>query len=199
MIRKLLNLLVVLLVVGGGLYFAHPLILQSLADFLVVSDKLEKADLIVVLAGDYNGERVKQAVELYRRGYAPAILMSGGPMSWKLTHAGNMKKEALALGVPAKAILTQDRSLSTIEDANYSLPIIQDHKAYSIIVVTSPQHSRRAARVFRKIYEPEKITVMLCPVKSSSFNAKRWWTRHEDTSAVLWEFGSLFFYFIKGY
>lgn len=199
MIRKILNLLVVFLVVGGGLYFAHPLILQSLADFLVVSDQLEKADLIVVLAGDYNGERVKQAVELYRRGYAPTILMSGGPMSWKLTHAGNMKKEALALGVPAKAILTQDRSLSTIEDANYSLPIIQDHKAYSIIVVTSPQHSRRAARVFRKIYEPEKITVMLCPVKSSSFNAKRWWTRHEDTSAVLWEFGSLVFYFIKGY
>lgn len=199
MIRKFLNLLVIFLVVGGGLYFAHPLILQSLADFLVVSDQLEKADLIVVLAGDYNGERVKQAVELYRRGYAPTILMSGGPMSWKLTHAGNMKKEALALGVPAKAILTQDRSLSTIEDANYSLPIIQDHKAYSIIVVTSPQHSRRAARVFRKIYEPEKITVMLCPVKSSSFNAKRWWTRHEDTSAVLWEFGSLVFYFIKGY
>lgn len=199
MIRKFLNLLVIFLVVGGGLYFAHPLILQSLADFLVVSDQLEKADLIVVLAGDYNGERVKQAVDLYRRGYAPAILMSGGPMSWKLTHAGNMKKEALALGVPAKAILTQDRSLSTIEDANYSLPIIQDHKAYSIIVVTSPQHSRRSARVFRKIYELEKITVMLCPVKSSSFNAKRWWTRHEDTSAVLWEFGSLVFYFIKGY
>ncbi|MFA6170589.1 MAG: YdcF family protein [Candidatus Margulisiibacteriota bacterium] len=199
MIRKFLNLLVVLLVVGGGLYLAHPLILQSLADFLIVNDKLEKADLIVVLAGDYNGERVRRAVQLYRLGYAPAVLMSGGPMGWKVTHAGNMKKEALALGVPARAILIQDRSFSTLEDALYSLPIVQEQKAYSIIVVTSPQHSRRAARVFRRVFEPEKISVLISPVKNSSFNPTRWWTRHEESSAVLWEFGSLVFYFIKGY
>ncbi|OGC11072.1 hypothetical protein A3K48_00880 [candidate division WOR-1 bacterium RIFOXYA12_FULL_52_29] len=199
MIKRLLNILVALAVIGGGLYLAHPLIFNAMADFLVVQDQLEKADLIIVLAGDHNGERVKQAVQLYGRGLAPKLLMSGGPVAWKLTYAANMKYEAIALGVPAKAIVLQDRSLSTIEDARFSLPIVKEQKAYSVIVVTSPQHSRRAARVFRKVFEPEKIKVMVHPVKNSSFNPDKWWTRHEESSAVLWEFGSLFFYFMKGY
>ncbi|MBU0630829.1 MAG: YdcF family protein [Candidatus Margulisbacteria bacterium] len=199
MIKKISSVLIVLAVVGVGLYLAHPLILPGLADFLIVKDQIEKADMIIVLAGDYNGERVRQAAQLYNRGYAPVILMSGGPVAWKLTYAANMKYEAIALGVPAKAILLQDKSLSTIEDARFSLPIVQEKKAFSVIVVTSPQHSRRAARVFRKIFEPEKIKVMLYPVGNSSFNPDKWWTKHEESSAILWEYGSLVFYFMKGY
>ncbi|KKR38754.1 MAG: hypothetical protein UT71_C0008G0001, partial [Parcubacteria group bacterium GW2011_GWF2_40_10] len=63
----------------------HPFIFDKMYDFLVVQDKPEKSDVILVLAGDSNGERVDQAVKLYKEGYAPKILMSGGPIIWKLT------------------------------------------------------------------------------------------------------------------
>ena len=181
------------------LFLFHPWILNGLADRLVVSDRLEKADLILVLAGDGNGERVDEAVKLFKTGLASKLLMSGGPMAWKLTYAEWMKKQAVASGVPAAAILIQDRSRSTLEDAKFSLPIVNASQIHSIILVTSPTHTRRAGRVFHKIFAPAGIKVIVHPVEKSEFNPNRWWTRHEDTALVVWEYVSAVLYFFKGY
>lgn len=189
------GLLVSLLAVA----LVHPYFLQYLADRLAARDKLAKADLILVLAGDSNGERVVEGVRLYRRGYAPRILMSGGPLAWKLTYADWMKKQAIALGVPEAVIFTQEKSRSTIEDAKYSLPLVKRLGARSIILVTSNFHTGRAARVFRKIYPLAGVSVLVCPAPDRQFNRKRWWTRHEDLSLVVWEYVSTVLYFLKGY
>ena len=193
------------LIVGGLLFsilalaLVHPYFLQYLADRLVTRDTLAKADLILVLAGDANGERVDEGVRLYKAGYAPRILMSGGPLAWQLTYADWMKKQAVALGVPAGAIGTQRRSRSTIEDAQYSLPLVKAGQARSIILVTSSYHTRRAGKVFRKLYRPEGIAVLVWPAPDRQFNPKRWWTRHEDLGLVVWEYVSAVLYFLKGY
>lgn len=189
----------IVLLIVAGLYFFHPLILDRMAKFLVVRDNLEKADVIVVLGGDSNGERVEEAVKLYKQGYAKHVLMSGGPLAWNLTHAQWMKKQAVESGVPEKSILLQDKSRSTIDDANFSLPIIVDHNFKSVILVTSPPHTRRAADVFRKVFSKDGIEISVQPVEKSEFNPDRWWTRHEDTSSVVWEYVAMVMYFFKGY
>jgi len=196
--RRLLIFAAILTVIFG-LYLVYPSLLDGLARYLIVQDKLAKADAIVVLGGDNNGERVNEGVKLYRKGYAKYLLMSGGPLSWKLTYAQWMKKQAVESGVPESAILLEDRSRSTLEDARFSLPIVAKKKFSSIILVTSPTHTRRAARVFRKVFSPAGIKVIIYPAEKSEFNPERWWTRHEDTQLVVWEYVSLVLYFFKGY
>ncbi len=182
-----------------GLYFVHPFALNGLGRFLIVQDKLEKADVIVVLAGDPSGKRVDQAVKLYWKGYAPKMLLSGGDLAWNLKAAYWMKKQANHLGVPDYAIILEDQSMSTLENAKFSLPLLKKARAKSIILVTSPTHTRRAKRTFKKVLSKDKIKVSSYPVQKSNFKLKKWWQRHEDVQLVVWEYVSLIYYFLKGY
>ena len=183
----------------AGLWLSCPYLLNGLARFLVVRDRLEKADVILVLAGDSNGERTAAGIELYKQGYSGKLLMSGGPLTWHLTYAEWMKKQAIAAGVPGTAILIQDRSRSTIEDAKLSLLIARANDFRSVILVTSPYHTRRASAVFKKIYGPQGIKVIIWPAPQSDFNPHNWWTRHEDTAYVVWEYVARVMYLLKGY
>lgn len=197
--KKLITWFIIIVLVAGGLYLALPFFLNGLAAHLIVRDRLERADVILVLAGDNSGERVEEGVNLYKQGYAGYILMSGGPLAWRLTNAEWMKKQALAEGVPERAILLQDRSQSTLDDANFSLPIAVKHNFKSLILVTSPYHTRRAAAVFKKIFGSAGIKVIVYPVRKSDFNSVGWWTRHEDTADVIWEYVAGAMYLLKGY
>ncbi len=180
---------------------SYPFFLNSFAKNLIVNDQLKPADMIIVPSGDDNGERVNRAVKLYKQGLASKVLMSGGPLQWRLTSAAWMKKHAMALGVPASAILLEEKSDSTIDNAKFSLPIVKKHGAKSVIIVTSPTHTRRAKRVFKRIFSKHKINVKIhsVPIAESKFKLKGWWQRHEDTQKVLKEYASLLFYFYKGY
>jgi len=193
--RVFLAILVLLLII----YFSAPYWLNYLGKRLVVQDKLVKADIIIVLAGDNNGERVEQGIALYRAGYAPKLLMSGGPLAWRLTYAEWMKKQAVESGIPAAAIILQDKSRSTIEDAKFTLPLLKQYNIKSLILVTSPTHTRRAQKVFTRLLKPANIELIVYPAQKSEFNPDRWWTRHEDTSSVVWEYVSSVLYFVKGY
>ena len=83
--------LITLLLLVMGFIFFYPFALQKMADFLQVQDQLVKADLVIVLGGDPNGERVREGVKLIKQGYSSRLLMSGGPVVYGLTFAENMK------------------------------------------------------------------------------------------------------------
>ena len=51
--------------------------LPALGGYLVRSDAPAPADIIVVLAGDYVGNRILMAGEMVRRGFASRALVSG--------------------------------------------------------------------------------------------------------------------------
>lgn len=190
----IVSLIVILLIV-----VFHSFFLQAVPSFLYVEDKLEKADVILVLAGDGNGERVAQAVKLYKAGWAPKILMSGGPAIWHVTYADNMRWQATSLGVPRKDVIIQDKSKSTYEDIFFSHKIIKGMHAKKVILVTSPFHMRRTRAVAKKFIGHEGIKVIAYPVQKSNFNPDKWWQRHEDTQYVVWECFALVQYLFKGY
>ena len=191
--------LIILLLILAVVFLSYPWLLNAMANHLIVRDRLEKADVILVLAGDSNGERVAEGVKLYKEGFSPYWLLSGGPLAWNLTSAEQMKKQALAMGVPERKIILQERSRSTIDDANYCLPIIKKYNFRSIILVTSPYHSRRAGKVFNKLYKPLGIKIIIRPAEKSEFNPDQWWQRHEDSAAVVWEYTAMVLYFFKGF
>ncbi|MFA9288451.1 MAG: YdcF family protein [Weeksellaceae bacterium] len=95
--------------------------------------------------------RVDQAVLLYKEGYAPKILMSGGTDEDNYNEAEIMKKMAMEAGVPEQDILLETKSTSTYENFVLSRKVITDADLDSVIVVSEPYHMARAGLVASKL------------------------------------------------
>ena len=54
-------------------------VLPQAGNFLVCSETPQKADLILVIGGDFYGPRVLKGADLAVQGYAPLVLISGPP------------------------------------------------------------------------------------------------------------------------
>ena len=59
------------------LYLAREPLLGALGSYLVKAQDPQKADMVLVLAGDGAGNRILKAAQLVRDGYAPKVLVSG--------------------------------------------------------------------------------------------------------------------------
>ncbi len=100
------------------------------------------ADALVVLGGGLEA-RPERAAELFKQGAAPKIVVSG---------VGDTDANTLVLeqnGVPDAAIIREDKSVSTLENAKFSIPLLRKIGAHRVIIVTSWYHSRRALACFR--------------------------------------------------
>lgn len=162
------------------------LLLTVLGQFLIVTEELKPADVIIVLAGE-RGERVGYGVWLYQQGYAPKIIMPGGPVIWRVTAAQIMKEQAVFLGVPAEDILVEERSTTTKANAEFTKNLMVAEGFRCAILVTSPYHSRRAGRVFHRVFG-QGMEIITIPVPNSRFSVDEWWTRDTDTRQVVSEY-----------
>ena len=138
--------------------------------FLVVRDELHTADAIVVIGGDHKPERIRQAVDLYRKGYAPLVIISAGIIVVEgdehIPEAQVMYRQARELGLTDGVLILEQESKSTYENAVYTKAICQAGMIHSILLVTSAYHSRRARRLFQSVYSPD-ISVSVQPPPSS--------------------------------
>lgn len=139
--------------------------------FLPVTEAPKQADVIIILSG--GGGRVEQGVQLFQEGNAPQILLSNakeitGP-------AGDMRETALSLGIPESAILTEDAAESTYQNAQLTLPIMQQEGFKSAIVVSSDFHMRRVKFIFDHVYKKSGIELTYIGA-DSGYNAKAWWS-----------------------
>ena len=168
----------------------HAALLGALGDWLVVGQRCEQADLVIVLAGD-RGERLDHALALYRRKAAPKLLMSGGPIVGAATWAEIMQGQAVRQGVPAEDIWIQDRSLTTEEDARFCAAILGAHpEIRTVCLVTSGYHSRRALGLFRKALAG-RVTLMSDPSVPASWKEDPWWRNDPGRLAVFNEYVKL--------
>ena len=183
---------------AGALFFAHGPLLTKAGKMIIRQDEIKPADAIVVLAGEET-ERVEYGVKLFKDGWArkDVIIMAGGPLVWKYSWAGLMKDHAESLDVPAGNILIEDRSRSTEEDAIYTKEILQKNHIASIILVTSPYHSRRASIIFERVMGKD-ISIINAPAEKSWFAIGEWWNRRRDRATVLNEFSKYIWLWIFG-
>ena len=116
-------------------------------------------DVIIVLGYPTNSDgsaspvermRVLEGVREYRRGKAPALIMTGGAAHNKYIEAATMADYAIAQGVPARAILREEKAQNTIQNAWYSVQMMQAHGWRSAEVVSSRSHLPRASLIFAR-------------------------------------------------
>ncbi len=182
---RIFKFLFLIAFVGGILFLSHGFVLTRAAEMLIKKDEMKPADVIVVLSGEQE-ERVIYGIKLFKDDWArkDRIIMAGGPVVWKYTGAALMKEQAVSLGIPTNKILLEDKSRSTEEDALYTKEILKKNGFKSIILVTSPYHSRRAALIFKSVLGDE-FKIINAPADESWFNVNDWWKRRRDRSAVL--------------
>jgi uncharacterized SAM-binding protein YcdF (DUF218 family) len=91
--------------------------------------------------------RVRLAVALWREGVAPRLVFTGGPGPGGHTEAGVAAALAGSLGVPGEAIVVEDVSLSTEDNARLSAGKLD---ARPVLVVSDSYHVLRCRLVFRR-------------------------------------------------
>ncbi|MGV3561337.1 YdcF family protein [Larkinella arboricola] len=101
------------------------------------------------------GDRVAQALLLYKSGQIQKILISGGIggiIRRDVGDEGQLSRQfLLTAGVPAQDIVLENRSRNTYENARFSAPILQKtFKDYEYVLITSAWHMRRAIGCFEK-------------------------------------------------
>lgn len=170
--RLLVVMLLFVLISGNKLPGAF--LIHRLEQAYPVYDGRETADAIVVLGGgtisksaprqtvEVNGagDRVIYAVQLYRNNAADKLLFGGSYIDWRdgvaetetgvSSPASEMAELARMFGVPDEAILIQDRSLNTAEEAVEDARILRDLGLNRILLVSSATHMRRAVPLFEK-------------------------------------------------
>jgi uncharacterized SAM-binding protein YcdF (DUF218 family) len=195
---RFFKILIALAIILALLYIGHGYILDKAGKYLYYKDVMKPADVIVILAGEET-ERVEYGAKLFKDGWArkDKIILAGGPVVWKYTLASLMEEHAVSLGIPKDAILLEDQSRTTEEDARFTKQILDKHKYKSCIIVTSPYHSRRAYTIFKKIMGKE-IAVISAPCTQSWFHFEDWWKRRDDRAQVLNEYSKFVWLWLFG-
>lgn len=150
----------------------------TLYEYLAVQDTPRHADLVIGF-GHFDMDIPRQCGRLYRAGYAPRILLTGG------VGAGTAdlgRPEGLAFrellrrefpDIPGAHVLVENRSTNTAENITMSEAVLRAADASfcfeggirSVIAVASPYRQRRVMLTLKKLY-PD-ITVTSAPPESS--------------------------------
>jgi uncharacterized SAM-binding protein YcdF (DUF218 family) len=122
-------------------------------------DRARPADVIIVLGAGLRPDnspgpalirRAAQAAALWKSGYAPILICSGGNPGNKTRSEADACMELLSThDIPNSAVLLEDRSRSTEENAIECREIMQANGWQTAIIVSDSFHLFRAYRLFR--------------------------------------------------
>ena len=121
-------------------------------------DDRQPADAIVVLgAAQFNGTpsdvfeaRLQHALALYEAGVAPYLVVTGGKLpADRTTEAATARQWAIAHGVPASAILSENHGRNTLESLEAVAAIFREHGLKSAVFVSDQTHMLRVLRMAR--------------------------------------------------
>lgn len=164
--------------------------------WLVVDDPLQKVDVIVVLSGD-RGERVEHAVDLYKKGYADKLLITGGIVYDNITICDLMAEHAIRLGVPPEAIIREEEADSTYENAVLSKDMLQEMHIKKAIIVSSNYHMRRVKLTFDRVYSGSGVVLIYSPAIDRNYDAINWWKDNKGIMFVINEYVKIVGYYMK--
>ncbi len=179
------------------LLLLYPLCL-SLLDAYGFQDRAQPADAIVVLGSRvYPGarpgpsltRRALHAAALYAQGLAPRIVCTGGQGDpGEPSEAQVACRLIAAQGVPPQALLLEDRSRSTEENALYSAALLAPLGARRVIVVSDSYHLYRADVLFRRA-GLEPVSSPAGGLAARLFWAERYYRGTRELAALAWYWG----------
>jgi len=161
--------------------------------FIVVSGRLlvinqpEKADIILVLAGE-TGSRPERALQLLHQGFAQHMILNvpvnGQIYQWTQLDLARQYVEGLP---EAKSVsICPIEGLSTRDEARDAVACLKRAGGSSVLLVTSDFHTRRALNIFR--HEVRGYTFHVAAAFDENEFGTQWWKQREwaKTAASEW-------------
>ena len=143
---------------------------SAAARWLSTGGPPRNADLLVVVAGGAR-ERLQTGADLFRRGYAPEILVTE-PMP----QDGMEALLGMAPGAGGHRLhACADRVTSTVGDALCVRQLVESRGFRSILVVTSPYHCRRLEMIFRRTLGDLDLDIRVVGSASLYWPPESWW------------------------
>ena len=186
---SLLGFFIALILVGGLAGFRH------LGRWLSLDDPLSRADIILVLSGGLP-YRAEEAGKVFGMGYAPEVWLSRPD-----SPANRMKdlgvrfvgeeeyNRAILMhkGVPEAAVhILPNPVINTEQEVEEVAGEMHRAGKTRIIIVTSPQHTRRVKALWRKLAGGDSM-LMVHAAHDDPFDADHWWRNTRDVLSVVRE------------
>lgn len=123
------------------------------------TDDLRKSDVAVVLGNKVERDgtpsarlraRLDRTVDLYREGYFPWIIVSGGIGKEGFDEAAVMRDYLVSQGVPSTQILLDNQGVNTWETARNTRAIAAQRGFKSVMVITQYFHITRSQLALHK-------------------------------------------------
>ena len=165
---------------------------RGVGRWLIKQDAISPAGAIVVLSGG-TPYRAEEAANLFRMGYAPQVWVSL-PISpaRELEKLGihfvgdeEYDREVLVReGVPETAVhIFPDQIVNTEQEVHEVVREMQRSAFANVIIVTSPQHTRRVKTLWQKLAPADRKAVVRAAYQDP-FDADHWWRNTRDSLSV---------------
>lgn len=186
---------IILLVVALALCAAAVVAFRGVGRWLVREDPLAHADVIVVLSGTMPA-RAEEAAQIFRMGYAHDVWITrpDSPASELaergVQYVGEEEYSRQVLihgGVPPEAIrFLPDPIVDTEQEVDEITLRMRSEGLRSVIIVTSPQHTRRVKTLWRRL-AGQQLAAIVRAAPQDAFDADHWWRNTRDTFSVVRE------------
>ena len=156
------------------------------------------ADLLVALGGDV-GDRGLSALDLYRQGRAPRILltaMEGSPPQARGVYLHWREQLLVDEGVPRSALMFDAESKSSWDEAKNTLALMRKHGWRRVMVVSDPYHMRRLDWTWGKVFAGSGLEYRLVASVPAWWKPDRWWLDEASGAAVIMEHIKLAYYLL---
>ncbi|HEY5695630.1 MAG TPA: YdcF family protein [Candidatus Saccharimonadales bacterium] len=164
---------IVAAIVGLSIYLS-PDDLRGCGGVPAAQAPCQTADAIVAVSGGDTTARAREAIQLYKNGWAPKLVFSGAAQDKSgPSNAAAMRREAQAAGVPTDDIILEEYSATTKQNAENTQSIFAEHNIKSVILVTSAYHQRRASLEFNA--RSDGVSVRNHPVPQDDQWSPLWW------------------------
>ena len=190
-----------------GFYLMRRPMLRAAGRLLVINEPVGSAD-VIVLPLDVDGGGVLEAADLVHSGVSarvavflelPDTTVDREFMRRGVRHenAGERSTQELnALGVinveqiPTHVSGTEDEGPALAEWC-------EQHRFRSVLVVSSPDHSRRLRRVLHRATKDHQTRITVHSTRYSLFDPDRWWETHDGIRIEIEEAEKLLLDFLR--
>ncbi len=199
--------------------------MDDIASFIFVSDEPRASDLIVVPGTLHSAWALcRRAAGLYFALFAPRILVTGrfsrqfssfaeeieavferhpgceevtGPVraSDSRTEADFLRRILIHMGVPEEAVLSEDRSVNTFDNAYNAAAMLKESGVprASMLLCPKPYHARRALMTFQHAFPAARV--LACPADIPALGKSNWSSTREGYLRILGEMQKCAAYF----
>jgi uncharacterized SAM-binding protein YcdF (DUF218 family) len=169
--------------------FIAVVVFARFAGRLLVTDHPEKADVIVVLAGDSQDARYRRGMALLRAGYGKRLFLDASSDSSYFGHTPAEYAEAFIRQdtpeMAAQVSVCPYEDDSTLTETKYVAKCLQPLHAANVLLVTSDWHTARARSIF--VHRLPQYHWSVAAADDDRLFGTHWWRHREWAKTTLQE------------